>query len=56
MSYCNVWAEVVFVVLQKVNVYKNLNMPIPCALPNVYVLRLVRIANSEEEEDEQFRK
>ena len=35
MSYCNVWAEVVFfVVFQKGDVYTNFTMPIFCASPN----------------------
>ena len=33
MPYCNVWAEVVIVFYQKVCVYQNFNMPIPCASP-----------------------
>ena len=34
MSYCNVWAEVVFLWFSKKDVYTNLIMPIFCASPN----------------------
>ena len=55
MSYPNVWAKVVFVVLQKVYLFPACHQ-ILCdyQVSYVYVVQLVRFANSTGEE-EQFR-